>query len=96
MRFVADTIRVDKQGRILIPKEMRQKMGIEKDSEVKAQIIGKKLILEPTNENLEKIIQEWESKLISFEIKAFNIPERDGNNHVKWFSEEYVHKKLGL
>lgn len=39
-------IKIDSVGRILIPKPIRKMLGLEADTEIKIEIIGKKIIIE--------------------------------------------------
>lgn len=49
----------DNTGRLVIPKEMRDKLGLTNDSEVKIELVGNKIIISNPNEfNLKKYIEE--------------------------------------
>ncbi len=46
--FVMGIIPVDKEGRILIPKEMREKLDIRPDQRVIMELRGREIVTEPT------------------------------------------------
>ena len=92
---MTDTIKLDKQGRIIIPIEIREKLNLH-EAELKINVIGKKIIIEPFNADLEQEVSDWESYLKSNEIKPFKIELSDEENESKWFSEGYAKQKLGL
>jgi AbrB family looped-hinge helix DNA binding protein len=96
VKKMAKTTKVDKQGRILIPKNYREKMGIDEKTSVSIHIMNKRLIIEVFNPNLHKAVEKWKKGLINQKIKAFTVPKEAVSKDPKWFSEEYARKKLGL
>ena len=90
--FLATTL--DKFGRILIPKEVRDKLGLKEGTTL--QIIVKKgeLVIKPHDENLEKRVKDAVNYLKENPPKPFAArgEEADG----KWFSKEYSLRKIGL
>ena len=92
---MASTIKIDKQGRIIIPKEIRDKLGLH-NTDLKIHVIGNKIIIEPFNSELEQQASEWEKALKNLDIEAFRIDHDKEENESKWFSEGYAKQKLGL
>ena len=46
--------KVDKKGRLLIQKEIREKLGIKEGSNVKIKIEGKRIVIEPIESTADK------------------------------------------
>lgn len=60
-----------KEGRISIPKEMRDKLGFKEKEEVKIEIVGNKIIITKTNEfNIQKYIRDNLEKYMFEEDKT--------------------------
>jgi len=85
-------VKMDKQGRIIIPSKVRKLLGLEPDSEFLLDIRNNTIILEPVRNNMDQIIDEWYEKMLNMKVrtKGFeSIPSI-------WMSENYVKRKLGL
>ncbi len=85
-------VRIDKQGRIVIPSEIRRKLGLKPNMELVLVVRGKSLLLEPNEEEVERAIDEWYRLMLETKVmvKGFSSGES------KWMSDEYVRKKLGF
>lgn len=87
-------ITIDKYGRVLIPKEIRDKLGLKPGTTLDIIIRGNELILRPHDVKLEQKVRELEEFLNRETPKAFVKPLHRGDS--KWFSEDYCLRKLGL
>lgn len=56
-------------------------------------IEGSRVILEPTQKNVEEKVQEWEKLSRNLKAEAFT---EQPNESWKWISREYARRKLGL
>jgi len=93
VKHVEDAIKVDKQGRMVLPCRVREAFGITKGGQITLRVDGSRVILEPLREDTEKKIQEWEN--LSRNLKA-EISTEEPNESWKWMSREYARRKLGL
>ncbi len=93
---MAHATKIDKQGRIVIPKEYREKLGLEKEMPVKIQLMGRRLIIEVFDPDLESDVKNWEQKIKNMKIEPFTIDQSEEKSEAKWFSEQYARQKLGL
>ena len=88
--------KIDKQGRIVIPKELREKLGMEPETSLKIHLMGRQLVIEVYNPNLHKNVKKWEQKLKNMIIEPFKIDQSNETSEAKWFSKQYARQKLGL
>lgn len=88
------TVDVDRQGRIVLPAEIRRAIGISGKSKVKVRVRGDELAVSVVNEELEHRIKEWFRRLSSMSIEPFT--EKAEYEPSRWYSDEYARKKLGL
>jgi len=87
-------VTIDKYGRVLIPKEVRNRMGLKPGTTLDIAVRGDEIVLKPRDVDLEKRIEELEEFLEREAPKAFVNPSyRDDS---KWFSRDYCLRKLGL
>ncbi len=74
--------KIDELGRLVIPKEMRKKLGLNERDEVKIELENDKIILtNPNKFNLEKYIEE----LLEDELYE---SYKDILNHLLWVMKE--------
>ncbi|MHA2369441.1 MAG: hypothetical protein ACXADX_11535 [Candidatus Hodarchaeales archaeon] len=93
---MAKTTNIDKQGRILIPKDYREKLGLGDETPVRIHLVDRRIILEVYDSHLHLAVEKWKEKLIRKKIQAFTMPEPPMSSDPKWFSEEFARQKLGL
>ncbi|MFQ5821969.1 MAG: AbrB/MazE/SpoVT family DNA-binding domain-containing protein [Candidatus Heimdallarchaeota archaeon] len=93
---MAHATKIDKQGRIIIPKELREKLRLRPETSLKIHIMGRKLVIEAYDPDLESNVKNWEQKLKNMIIEPFKIDQPDETSEAKWFSEQYARQKLGL
>jgi len=82
---------VDKFGRIVIPAEMRKKLGIKTGSKLIIELRGSMIIIKPIH-NIDEVIDDWFEKMVNMKVEAKIFRIYRG----KWLGDEYVRKKLGL
>ena len=87
-------ITIDKYGRVLIPKEIREKMGLRPGATLHITVRGDEIVLKPRSIELERRVKELKEFLERETPKAFMNPPNRGDS--KWFSEDYCLRKLGL
>lgn len=85
---------IDRYGRILIPKHVRERLGLEDRTRIEITIRGQEVVLRPKHSDLEEDIQRLEAFLREEAPKAFvNEPTEEDS---KWLSMEYCLRKIGL
>lgn len=87
------TINIDKQGRLVVPANIRETLGIKEGGQVFLRLEGNRIIIEAVTENLEKSVEEWAKKTKRQPAKAMMEETKES---WKWMSYEYARKKLGL
>lgn len=92
VKKMVKAIKIDRQGRILIPKEIRKILELD-NTDLKINIVGKQLIITPFRSNIKQEVDKWEEQMKKMNIEAFKVPEEKKS---KWFSEEYAKQKIGL
>ncbi|MGQ4895151.1 MAG: AbrB/MazE/SpoVT family DNA-binding domain-containing protein [Candidatus Njordarchaeia archaeon] len=85
-------VKIDKQGRIIIPSKVRKLLGLEPDSEFLLDIRNNTIILEPVRNDMDQIIDEWYEKMLNMKVRAKGLESIPSI----WMSESYVKRKLGL
>ncbi|MHA1144804.1 MAG: AbrB/MazE/SpoVT family DNA-binding domain-containing protein [Candidatus Helarchaeota archaeon] len=92
---MANTVKVDKQGRILVPAEIRRKMGLNSDSEVQLKIIGNELVIRKISSDLRADVERWKQDLLKFPVHIDVVPEGKETDD-KWIGKNYAERKLGI
>jgi len=88
-----ENVGVDKQGRLVLPANLRETLGIKGGGQVSIRLDGKRLVLEPIPEDLEEAVSEWAQQPRG---RAGEAPAEEAPESWKWMSREYARKKLGL
>ncbi len=91
--IVEYTIKVDKQGRLVLPVNIREALGLENGGHVAVRLDGRRAVLEPETVDVKRRIQEWMKEALETRAEAFT--EEHGESW-KWMGREYARKKLGL
>ena len=86
-------VKMDKFGRILIPKEIRNSLRIGENTELEIEIKDEKILIKPVDYSLEKKVDEVINYLKTSAPKPF---VTDEEVEEKWYSAEYSLKKIGL
>lgn len=55
-------VKIDKQGRIVIPSEVRKILGLKSNSELLLNIKNNAIVLEPLHEDIDQIVNDWYQK----------------------------------
>ncbi|MCX8189223.1 MAG: AbrB/MazE/SpoVT family DNA-binding domain-containing protein [Nitrososphaeria archaeon] len=84
---------VDKQGRIVLPSNIRKAFGLKGGDKLSIKLNESKIILEPYTEELDKKVQTWVEFASNTNAEAFTEKVRGS---WKWFSLEYAKRKIGL
>lgn len=92
--LVEETLKVDRQGRLVLPSSLRERLGLKRDGgTVSFRLDGTRLILQPISENLERLVAEWREMVTGLHAEPFTEAAEQG---WKWMSLEYARRKLGL
>ena len=87
-------IKIDKQGRLVIPSRVRKAMGINGESEGVLRVRGRTIIIEIVNNDIKDSVEKWYEEMKKMKIRAFSSKEETPRS--KWMSDAYAKKKLGL
>ncbi|RLG55228.1 MAG: hypothetical protein DRN88_05920 [Candidatus Hydrothermarchaeota archaeon] len=82
-------VRVDKQGRLVLPIELRKDLKLEKGGKIIIKRKNTRIYIE-TKTEFEDKAKEWKKKIK--EIKV--IPRKLEVKETKWVSENWIKKKL--
>ncbi len=87
-------LKIDPQGRLLIPVEVRRKIGLQPESEVKLTLVGNQLVIFPINLDLEEQVRSWRTDLEGMRVSVGKVtfPDRDE----QWMDEDYARRKMGI
>jgi len=89
---VEGIVKVDKQGRIILPKDVRRAVGIEEGMEMVCRVVGSRIILEKFSmENIRKAFAELEEIAPSLELDTVKVEGGD-----KYVDREYALRKIGV
>ena len=86
-------IRIDKQGRVVIPALIREALGLVSGGKALLRLNGTRIVMEPVNEDLEKRVEEWRNLALRLSAEPFT---EDIEDSWKWMSREYAERKIGL
>jgi AbrB family looped-hinge helix DNA binding protein len=85
-------VKVDKQGRMILPKDIRRSLGIEGETEMVCRVVGNKIILEKFSvEAVHKAFAELEEIAPSLELDTVKVEGED-----KYVDREYALRKIGI
>lgn len=92
--FVEETLKVDRQGRLVLPSSLRERLGLKGGGgTVSFRLDGTRLILQPISEDLERLVAEWREMVTGLHAEPFT---ESGEQSWKWMSLGYARRKLGL
>jgi AbrB family looped-hinge helix DNA binding protein len=86
-------LKMDKQGRIVLPVHIRKAIGIKEGEELLVRLNGSRIIIEPFSKDLKKGIEEWINLVRNSNLEVFTEKIEES---WKWMSYEYARRKLGL
>ena len=85
-------LKIDNQGRTVLPKEIRQALGIDGNTEIVCRVIGNRIILEKFSlDSIHKAFAELEELAPSLDLDTVEIEGED-----KYIDREYALRKIGL
>ncbi len=84
-------VSIDKFGRIVIPAQIRRKLGIKTGSILVIELRGSMIVIRPVS-NIDEVVDKWFEKMINMNVEARYFRPRGS----KWFGDEYVKRKLGI
>ena len=85
-------LKIDNQGRTVLPKEIRQALGIDGNTEIVCRVIGNRIILEKFSlDSIHKAFAELEELTPSLDLDTVEIEGED-----KYIDREYALRKIGL
>lgn len=87
------TVKIDKQGRLVIPSSIREALGLKGGGEAVIRLDGLKLVIEVVDKDLERRVEEWRRTALSLRAEPFAEEVGEG---WKWMSREYAERKLGI
>ena len=90
---VENIVAIDRQGRLVLPSNVREVLGLKEGGNVSIRLDGSRVILEPVSKDLERKVQEWADLALGLRVEAFTEEPRES---WKWMSREYARRKLGL
>jgi len=86
------TIKVDKQGRIVLPMDVRKALGIEGEAEMVCRVVGNRIVLEKFSiDSIRKAFAELEEIAPSLELDTVKVEGED-----KYVDREYALRKIGI
>jgi transcriptional pleiotropic regulator of transition state genes len=86
--------KVDRFGRVLIPRRIRETINLTADTEIEFELRGNELVIRSRDSNLEAAVDDWEHSLKRNLPRAFMVEQADEES--KWYPKEYPRVKLGL
>lgn len=86
--------KVDRFGRVLIPRRIRESMNLSADTEIEFELRGKELVIRSRDSDLEAAVDDWEISLKRSLPRAFVAEPIEEES--KWYPREYPRAKLGL
>jgi AbrB family looped-hinge helix DNA binding protein len=87
------TIKVDRQGRLVLPSRIRETLGLKEGGSIFIRVDGSRVVLEPAFEHLSDRVTEWKQTALGMKSEAFT---DETDESWKWMSHEYAKRKLGL
>ncbi|MEM2926643.1 MAG: AbrB/MazE/SpoVT family DNA-binding domain-containing protein [Candidatus Bathyarchaeia archaeon] len=86
------TIKIDRQGRTILPKDVRIALGIEGETEMVCRVVGSRVILEKFSmDSAKKAFEELEEIAPSLELDTVKVEGGD-----KYIDREYALRKIGV
>jgi len=90
--YVEAIVKVDKQGRMVLPRDVRIALGIEGGAEMVCRVVGNKVILERFSiESIQRAFADLEEVAPSLEVDTVEVEGED-----KYVDSEYALRKIGI
>ncbi len=84
-------LRVDRQGRVVLPVELRRKLGVKDGGSIILRKKNNRIYIDVQRE-LEEDVKRWKEKIRGIKINV----EQIGGIESKWVSKDWSRKKLGI
>lgn len=88
-------VRVDRYGRVVLPKDVRERLGIRENSELSLSVRGDEIVIRAQMGDLEERVNELVEFLRGSAPKPF-AAEAEGEGDGKWLAWGYCLEKIGL
>ncbi len=89
---MAYPVKVDKQGRVILPKEIRHKLGISRGGHIILKESLNKIYIQGKDTALEKRTTKWKRAISETRVKPYGIKVEAS----RWVSEEWAKSKLDI
>lgn len=85
-------IKIDKQGRLVLPKEVRAALGVRGEAKLVCKVVGSKVVLESFSlDEIERAFRRLSELVPSLDADTVEVEGED-----KYIDEEYALRKIGL
>ncbi len=91
--YVEYVVRVDRQGRLVIPAPIRKRLGLDGGGKVILRVEGSRIIIEVLDEGLMERVDRWMRLALSLRSEVM---VEGVTKSWRWMGCEYAERKLGL
>jgi len=92
VKFVPFTLAIDRQGRIVLPKEVRRALDVTENSELVCRVVGSRIAIERFSESrIQEAFSRLEDIAPSLDLDVVDVEGED-----KYVDREYALRKIGL
>jgi len=92
VKIMESVLKVDGQGRMVLPRKVRQALGIDGGAELVCRVVGNRIVLEKfSRDSIRRAFVELEELAPSLDV---DVEEFEGED--KYFDREYALRKIGL
>jgi AbrB family looped-hinge helix DNA binding protein len=84
-------LKVDKQGRVVLPIEVRRKLGVLRGGSLVLKKTDNRIFIDAGGD-LEESVRRWKERIKSFDVDAKTFEPGES----KWLSEDWARRKLGI
>jgi AbrB family looped-hinge helix DNA binding protein len=92
MKIMESILRIDSQGRIVLPKEVRQALKIGSNEKIICRVVGNRVILEKFSiDSIHKAFMELAEKAPDIDLDREEVESED-----KYIDKKYALRKIGL
>lgn len=91
---MVEYLKIDKQGRITIPAQIRNVLSISENNILEIDLQANQIVIRKKNSIDQEEIEKWFNNLSKTSIPA--LKESSDHEESKYYSDEYVKQKLGI
>ncbi|MFQ5887097.1 MAG: hypothetical protein ACE5HY_00190 [Candidatus Hydrothermarchaeales archaeon] len=84
-------LKVDRQGRVVLPIEIRRNLGVARGGSIVLKKKNKRVFID-VGGDLEESVKRWKERVKRLDVEAKTFEPGEA----KWLSEDWVRKKLGI